>query len=556
MLAQIAAGTQQNLMSLVGQSLEMTFQGMGPTGAQLVLPGGQVLVAQGGLPFAQGTQLMVQVISEAEGTLRLQIREAKPPASPAVLQPLLSGEAQPLLARMSEERPSQSLAPLAQMLRQVLESVKPQPQASPLATTLVEEAVADLPQGLVQPLRQALGLPAEQPLAQALEAWIGSPVSQAAPADAPRVENRQASALSAALEPLVKAFTLQMGLTSSVPAPQRDFLSTWFRGLLAEAAPAAAPALVTQSPDKAVTQPTATLPPLLIAGLPEAVASLPEKTAGFLRQALGIPPGQPLAQGLRQWMEATLPRAQAEPEILALVQRFETLLRQAPDFPKAQRAFTVAWFRELLVKSGAEGSSVRAATPETAKSAPAPLQIASGGREAVPQAGLSADSQTGAASRLPLEEPAFWHQWVRGTAEALADPRISPREAPFHALQARDGTAYFELPAPWLPQGSVQLWVESDAPEGGRPEDQTRRILLGLQLSQLGDARLGLELTGNNLNVRVWAEHPEILASQEEELVRELAETGHTVNLRILPLAPGSPTLRALVAGNSWQGLG
>jgi len=133
---------------------------------------------------------------------------------------------------------------------------------------------------------------------------------------------------------------------------------------------------------------------------------------------------------------------------------------------------------------------------------------------------------------------------------------VSPREAPFHALQAKEGTAYFELPAPWLPQGVMQLWVESDAPQGGRPEDGTRRVFMGLHLSKLGETRLGMELSGTQLRVGVWTEHPERLAKEEEALAKELAETGCAVSLRILPLGSETPSLRSLAVGQTWQGLG
>ncbi|WP_005033461.1 hypothetical protein [Holophaga foetida] len=591
LLAQVGAGTQQNLLALMGQSLEMTFQGMGPQGAQLVLPSGQVLVAQGELPFAQGTQLMVRVLSEVEGAVRLQIQEAKPPASPALLQPLLTGEAQPLLSRLMGDEHAESLAPTVRMLQQVLASVTStvpsRSLALPLPLTQIEEAVAALPAELAQPLRQALGLPSGQALGQALKTWIespaalpkpgagmpdGSPVGQSTPAT--QASSAALPDASQVLAVVVQAFTGMMHQASTVPEAQQDFLSAWFRGLLSKAGGQMVPSSEFAAPSMAspvAVQSPVPLPSALLAKLPEAVASLPPKMAEFLRQALNIPEGQPLALGLRSWMESTFSEALAVPQelpdprlreagsvTLELAQRFEALVRQAPDFPKSQRALLTSWFRDLLVRAGGGESTARASGSEASRS----LVRSSAAAQDAPSPAIIQraveGSSPGAASaaQAPLEEPAFWNKWIRGTVEALADPQVSPREAPFHALQAKEGTAYFELPAPWLPQGVVQLWVESDAPDEGRPEDETRRVFMGLHLSNLGDTRLGLELSGTNLRARVWTEHPERLATQEEALAKELEETGCQVSLRILPLGAGTAGLRSMVVGNSWQGLG
>lgn len=606
-LARIGAGTQQNLMSMLGQSLEVTFQGMGPEGAQLALPSGQTLVAQGELPFAQGTLLTLKVLPERDGTLRLQIQEAKPPATPALLQPLLAGEAQPLAARLTEQQPPESLAPLVRMLQQVLASVKPQapmeaatPAAPVSVPTLpaIQEALAALPPELLQPLRQALALPSGQPLAPTLKAWIENLALTHAPqapvsADSnpqvtqgsPTTPRPQATATTIEVPPvlgtLVQDFSALIRQAPGVPDTQQDVLATWFRALLGQgegpvSVASEAAALPASAPASAPPPQAQAALPAILAKLPEAVASLSPQAAMFLRQAMGIPQGQSLAEGLKTWIEAALPSEQPgaltsaesrlRPALFGLpelVQHFEVLVLQAPDFPKPQRAILTSWFRDLLVKaSGSEATPQIATLAEThssqapKSSQPSQASAEDGKPVSLPRTVVASPSGEAASAQSPLEEPAFWGKWVRGTVEALADPQVSPREAPFHALQAKEGTAYFELPAPWLPQGTVQLWVESDSSDPGRPEDGTRRVFMGLHFSNLGDTRLGMELSGTNLRVRVWAEHPERLAAQEAALTKELQETGCQVSLRILPLAPGSESLRALAVGNSWQGLG
>lgn len=514
LLAQLGAGPQQGLLALAGQSLDAVFQGMGAQGAELLLPDGQLLVAQGELPFAQGTRLTIQVLSESGGTVRLQVQAAQPPASPAVLQPLLAGEAQPLLARMAAGGADDSLLPLARMLAQVLETagdvtISPSPSAAQW-----DEAAAALPQEIAQPLRQALGLSEQQPLGLALKAWIEAPVSGAG-----------------ALPSLAEAFAGQVGQVSGMPEGEQEALMAWMQGLLAKAGGASS---------------------FLALALPEAVESLSDKSAAFLRQVLGIPEDLPLAQGVKGWMDAVLARNQGAGAwtgrgLQAPVPRFEALLRSVPDLSDALRAEAGSWFQALLEKAGGEAPAARPRADAAFQSSSASSETPLGSAE---------EGKSDAVSKPPLEDPIFWNKWVRGTVEALADPKVSPREAPFHALQAQDGTAYFELPAPWLPHGVVQLWVESDASRGGPPEEGTRRVFMGFQLSNLGDTRLGLELTGANLRVRIWSERPERLAALRDSLARELEGTGRTVSLRILPLTDGTASLRSMVTGNSWQGMG
>ena len=159
------------------------------------------------------------------------------------------------------------------------------------------------------------------------------------------------------------------------------------------------------------------------------------------------------------------------------------------------------------------------------------------------------------------ELPESWESWIRGTVATLSNPALSPREAPFHALQAKEGTAFFEIPLPWGQASPLQIWVESDAPEerqGGR--DTTKRVLLGLSFSSLGETRLGMAQGAFGLQIRVWTEHPEALENEKESLKKELEDLGKTVDLKIYTLTYGPdgtiPSLRSLVVGPSLKALG
>ena len=163
---------------------------------------------------------------------------------------------------------------------------------------------------------------------------------------------------------------------------------------------------------------------------------------------------------------------------------------------------------------------------------------------------------------LPPESPETWQSWIKASVRALNDPAASPREAPFHAAQAKEGTAFYEIPLPWAPHSPLQLWVESERDHQGRGSEQepTRTVLLGLKFTRLGETRLGIAKGPVGLQVRVWAEHPEGLAGIREQVETELQALGGAVDLKILPLRPGPggfvPSLRSLVTGPTVQFLG
>ena len=214
----------------------------------------------------------------------------------------------------------------------------------------------------------------------------------------------------------------------------------------------------------------------------------------------------------------------------------------------AQVDVLVSWLKNLLAPATELAGRRPVTQPERA---PAPLDSPAHKLEVL----------LGGRAGLPPESPETWQSWIKASVRALNDPAASPREAPFHAAQAKEGTAFYEIPLPWAPQSPMQLWVESDRDQGrGNDQEPTRTVLLGLKFTRLGETRLGLAKGPAGLQVRVWAEHPECLAGAKEQVETELQALGGAVDLTILPLRPGPggfvPSLRSLVTGPTVQFLG
>jgi hypothetical protein len=114
-----AAPTAPGLSSaLLGQTVEATLEAILPDGLLLRLADGRELQTQGSLPFPVGSTLSLTAVPLPEGAgVRLQVVRAAPPPSPALLAPLVHGEAAPLLARLQT---SEALAPLASLLQSLL----------------------------------------------------------------------------------------------------------------------------------------------------------------------------------------------------------------------------------------------------------------------------------------------------------------------------------------------------------------------------------------------------------------------------------------------------
>ena len=72
----------RSLMALVGQDLEVLFLATTQGGVKLQLPSGQILTAQGQLPYPEGTALRVRVLPASGSSSRRPIRPPRPPCWP------------------------------------------------------------------------------------------------------------------------------------------------------------------------------------------------------------------------------------------------------------------------------------------------------------------------------------------------------------------------------------------------------------------------------------------------------------------------------------------
>lgn len=246
----------------------------------------------------------------------------------------------------------------------------------------------------------------------------------------------------------------------------------------------------------------------------------------------GLP--EPLVQVLRNVLRQDGPPDPAVVQDALL--RLQASLARRPDLPQAAGDAVAQLVKNLIRTPEAPVRSFQA--PQGQPSAPA----------------------TTATAHAAL--PESWEAWMKAGVKALTDASVSPREAPFHAAQAKEGTAFFELPLPWSPNSPLQMWVEADRQgKGGEAKGGgSTRVLLGLSFSRLGETRLGLAKGPEGLQVRVWAEHPEALTGAQAGMEEELKTLGMPVDLKILPLDPGPegtvPTIRSLAVGSTFQVLG
>jgi len=275
----------------------------------------------------------------------------------------------------------------------------------------------------------------------------------------------------------------------------------------------------------------------------EAVAALPAPALAALKVILELPQGAApaaVASALETWLAAApaqpRPQAPAQAAVTDLLQRFQAALDRHPELPPAQGAPLVQWLRQLLA------ADPRPAAPDTPAQA---LQQLLSGRQGA-----------------PADLPATWEAWLRAGIKTLNDPAAAPQGAAFHAAQAKEGTAFYELPLPWAPQHPLQMWVESDRnpKDQGQAQGETKRVLLGLSFSSLGETRLGIAKGPAGLQVRVWAEHPELLEASRAAVEGELNDLGDRVDLKIMALSPGPggtiPSLRSQVTGATLEALG
>jgi hypothetical protein len=105
----------------MGQTVEATLEALLPEGLLLRLADGKQLLAQGSLPFPPGSALSLKALPLPEGAgVRLQVVRATPPPIPALLAPLVLGEAAPLLARLHAAGAEQT--PLAALFRSLVQA--------------------------------------------------------------------------------------------------------------------------------------------------------------------------------------------------------------------------------------------------------------------------------------------------------------------------------------------------------------------------------------------------------------------------------------------------
>jgi hypothetical protein len=103
------------------QTLEATLEAILPDGLLLRLADGKQLVTQGSLPFPPGSLLSMRALPLPDGAgIRLQVTGATQPPTPALLAPLVHGEALQLLARL--QTPGAAQTPLATLLRGLLQA--------------------------------------------------------------------------------------------------------------------------------------------------------------------------------------------------------------------------------------------------------------------------------------------------------------------------------------------------------------------------------------------------------------------------------------------------
>ncbi len=155
------------------------------------------------------------------------------------------------------------------------------------------------------------------------------------------------------------------------------------------------------------------------------------------------------------------------------------------------------------------------------------------------------------------EQPEAWSTWLKETMRTLSNPVASPAEAPFHQLQAKEGTGWYELPLPWA-QGAepMRIWTEADPDPSNGGAEPVHRVFLSIPFSTLGDVRLGLEQRSSGLKVRLWLRDPQQVAAIRQELEAELASLGRPVDLQVFTLPPGTPDLRALAGASPLQAMG
>ncbi len=571
-----------------GAELKAVLAEINARGLLLLLADGRSLTATGELPYPAGTALTFRIQPQADGTTQLQPLRADPPPPPALLAPLVQGEAASLLQRLTAPDLPTELLPLKALLDRLPSA--PQPAPAPF-----------LPPSLA-PLAEAVGLPVGLPVAAG---GLRTPPNFPAPAApqnlaAERTLGSESPGLATAnpapsrpegAPPSVSALATRFEARGILPEPARALAlllvgeaapeaaplgrapetgRTAAAGRMDEAAPLPArpreapptvepaPAPARASPEGAslealpapspahrgplIAEPAVDRALLRAFGLPESLirALVPAKAEGEgLR-----PPAQAQAQASASASAPASTPAEAIPEANA---RLRQLLERLPA-PLAQRVLALltllppAGQGPVLSRQDPLAQLIRSLLPQL-------QQAASEG----PAERASAPSREGSApAPLPPSEPATWARWLKEVVSTLSRPEASPAEAPFHRLQAREGTALFEVPLPWTTgHGTLELWAERDA--AGPDRAEVHRVLLALSLGRTGELRVALQSGPSGVQAQVVAS-PEVATRLEAILREELGEPG-PFPLLVRAAASLPPRPRAL-AGGGLQALG
>ncbi|HJV21909.1 MAG TPA: hypothetical protein VJ570_04390 [Holophagaceae bacterium] len=556
-LVEGAPSLEASLAATPGAELQAVLAEVTDQGLLLMLADGRSLKAAGDLPYPPGTELTFRIQPQADGTTQLQPLRAAPPPPPALLAPLVQGEATALLQRLAAPDLPAPLAPLKALLERL---PAPPPAAS--------GAPPSLPSPLA-PLAEALGLPPGLPEGPGREAvppavtqgrvppepTPGPPpagstaaVAPAAPPPTPPAAQLAAALITRGLSPepaqaLALLLTGEGPVRSEAPearprtAPDPSFAEAASAG----SAPAQAPSASWPEPPPGPALPAAAGPSaaqvavpedralLRAFGLPEHLlqALLPEgsdvRTPGRPTPTPAPPDGGPDADARLKQVLDRLPAPLAQ-RVLALL----TLLPPAGQGQALPRQDPLAQLIRSLLPQ------LQAPAPETAARA------------------LGSTRAAGVAAELQPSEPATWGRWLKEVTSALSRPEASPTEAPFHRLQAREGTALFEVPLPWAPEpNTLELWAEREAPGPDRPE--SHRVLLALTMEGTGELRVALQSGPSGVQAQVVAS-PAVAARLETLLREELGEPApFPLQVRAATELPPSP--RAL-AGRGLQALG
>ncbi|MCL1893696.1 MAG: hypothetical protein FWG02_05620 [Holophagaceae bacterium] len=161
----------------------------------------------------------------------------------------------------------------------------------------------------------------------------------------------------------------------------------------------------------------------------------------------------------------------------------------------------------------------------------------------------------------PLDKPQTWQAWLKGSMKALVDQSISPKDALFHTIVAREGVNYFQLPLPWLSNRSMEMWIEEEeANEAENKNPSTFRMLLAVNFSILGETRIGMESSGKRLAVKIWTESPHLIEKELPNLQSGIAALGFDVHASIQTLGSDKegviPSIKSIIMGSSLHAMG